>query len=597
MQLRIGFFVLTRLKLLICLMIASPIVTGCSSVWFHKKDTVDEAQERRARIRKWLTETERSIPVHEIASPRQMTFGALENIGLVTHLADTGGPVKPSSQREKLLDFMRKNDIPDPNALLDSKQTAMVAALTAVPPAARKGDRINVSIKLSNFAEASDLRQGWLRETSLVEMGNLGGKIRESFERAKAEGSLVTLAQYTGSQEASAKVEAVVVGGARLMRGRELGMGIKSDFADAITMAAVVPAINNRFTYFDGSKQQGVATPLSEEYIELQLPVRYAADPYHYVNVVQHIHFKETPEQLAQRLSQLSENTGSPATVQEACYALEAIGEAATEILAAQLTHSDSTVRFYCAHSLAYIGDRRAVPVLVELATTEPVFRAQCLFALSSMDSYQGEEGLKSLLSLGEPETRYGALRALRLRNPRDPLVIGHEHARVGSLLEVPSSGQDFVAVSMLDVPEIAFFGQVPQLRIQDFYNVSPSILLQSTGENEVTINRFIPGQDDLTVICNSDLRSVLDGIAQVGGGYGDWVSFVRECQELKMIETLVVMNPIPDQGRAYQKSQGDRVASEDALSPSDPSTETTLEADARSWYKPWSWWNTVSQQ
>ena len=137
-----------------------------------------------------------------------MSFGALENIGLVTHLPDTGGPVKPSQQRDKLIDLMRKNDIAEPNTLLDSKQTAMVAALTAVPPAARKGDRINVSIKLSNFAEATDLRQGWLRETSLVEMGNLGGRIRESFERAKAEGSLVTLAQYTGNQEPSAKLDA-----------------------------------------------------------------------------------------------------------------------------------------------------------------------------------------------------------------------------------------------------------------------------------------------------------------------------------------------------------------------------------------------------
>lgn len=578
-------------KLFAILLLGLPLMVGCTSAWFLKKD-VDPSESRREKIRQRLAEAALPIPIHEVATPRQMTLGALENIGLVTHLSDTGGPVKPSQQREKLIEFMRKNDVPEPNALLDSKKTAMVAALAAVPPAARKGDRVNVSIKLSNFAEASDLRQGWLRETSLVEMGNLGGKIRESFERAKAEGSLVTLAQYSGRQDPAAKVEAVVVGGARLLRGRDLGLGIRSDFADALTMAAVLPAINARFTYFDGSKQQGVATPLSDDYIELEIPPRYQADPYHYINVVQHIHFKETTEQLATRLTQLAEQLQSPETARDASWALEAIGEPAKETLVAGLQHADTEVRFYCAHSLAYLGDRRAVPTLTELATDNEIFRAQCLNAMASMESYQAEEALKSLLSLGEPETRYGAVRALRRRNPRDPLILGSESPRVGSLLEIPSSGQDFVAVSMVDVPEIVFFGQVPQLQIKAFYNVNPSLLIQPSGSNEVTISRFLPGSDDMIVVCNADLRSVLEGIAQVGGGYGDWVSFVRECQENQLIETLVVMNPIPDQGRAFEESQAAKATAERADSEVETASlppETTQEG---SWYKPWSWWD-----
>jgi len=423
-------------------------------------------------------------------------------------------------------------------------------------------------------------------------MGNLGGKIRESFERAKAEGSLVTLAQYTGRQDQVAKVEAVVVGGARLLRGRDLGLGIHSDFADALTMAAVVPAINGRFTYFNGSKQLGVATPLSDDYIELQIPPRYEADPYHYVNVVQHIHFKETPEQLTQRLASLSQELQSPETARDACWALEAIGEPAKDALAGGLAHPESEVRFYCAHSLAYLGDRRSVPILTELATTDETFRAQCLHALASMDSYQAEEALKSLLSLGDPETRYGAVRALRRRNPRDPLIMGSEMSRVGSLLEIPSSGQDFVAISMVDIPEIVFFGQVPQLNIPAFYNVNPSLLVQPSGPNEVTISRFLPGSDDLVVVCSSDLRNVLEGIAQVGGGYGDWVSFVRECQEKQLMDTLVVMNPIPDQGRAYEGSRAAKAVADKAATDIATTSIPAEEADDGSWYKPWSWWD-----
>ncbi len=581
----------------IFLLLSLPVWLGCTSAWFSKKDP-NSAESKRAKIRQRLSETGRPIPLSEVASPRQMTFGALENMGLVTHLPGTGGTVKPSQQREKLLDQMRKNDVPDPNALLDSKQTTMVAALTAVPPAARKGDRVNVSIKLSTFAEATDLRQGWLRETSLVEMGNLGGRIRESFERARAEGPLVTLAQYTGRQDPEAKLEAVIVGGARLMRGRELGLGLTTDFADALTMAALIPDINARFTYFDGSKQEGVATPLSEDYIELQIPPRYTADPYHYVNVILQILFNATPEQREEQLVRLSLEVKDPNTTRDACLALEAIGEPAKEILAEHLAHPDVEVRFGCSQALAYLGDRRCVPVLTEIAAADPDFRAQCMNALASMDNYQAEEALKSLLSLGEPETRYGAVRALRKRNPRDPLIVGDEVSRVGSLLEIPSSGQDFVAVSMVDVPEIVFFGHIPELKIPAFYNVNSSLLIQtSDNNNDLIITHFRSGQNDLTVVCDSDLRSALRGIAHVGGSYGDWVSFIRECQELKMIDTPVFMNPIPDLGRAYERKIGSgregTATSETATTATKSSSESSdSESSSTAWFNPRAWWN-----
>lgn len=530
-----------------------PILAGCTAPLSFKTDP-NSVEAKRARIRQRLEASNRPTILSEVATPRQLTMGALENVGLVTHLPGTGGPVKPSQPRERLLDTMRRNEVPQPNSLLDSKQTAMVLAFTAVPPAARKGDRINVSVKLSANAEATDLRQGWLRETALVEMGNLGGKIRESFERARAEGALVTLAQYTGSSDPEAKLEAVVVGGARLLKGREIGLGIISEYSDALTMAAVIPAINQRFTYFDGHKQTGIATPLSDDYIELQLPARYTADPYHFVNVVMRINFNESQLQRESRLTSLAGQLLNPDTVVEACWSLEAIGEEARETLAGQINNPDPEIRFYCAHSLAYLGDRRSVAPLVELSTAQPAFRAMCLNALASMDSYQAEEGLKSLLSLGDHETRYGAVRALRRRNRRDPLVTGHHIARVGELLEIPSSGDAFVAVSMFETPEIVFFSSVPQLKLPVFHNINKNLLIQATGKNEVTITHFMLDQDDITVVCPADLRSVLQGIAQVGGGYGDWVSFVRECQETGFMSCPVAMNPVPSTGRSYDR-------------------------------------------
>ena len=42
------------------------------------------------------------------------------------------------------------------------------------------------------------------------------------------------------------------------------------------------------------------------------------------------------------------------------------------------------------------------------------------------------------------------------------------------------------------------------------FHNVNPNLLVQSSATGEVTVNHFVPDQDDLVVRCPSDLHSVL---------------------------------------------------------------------------------------
>ena len=121
------------------------VAAGCASLM--EKRT--ESEIRRDRIKQRLKADNRPVLVHQIATPRQLNFAAIKNIALVTNLADTGGSVDASQQREKILDMMRRNEVPNPNQLLDSKQTAMVIVTSPVPPAARGGDRFNVIVQLS----------------------------------------------------------------------------------------------------------------------------------------------------------------------------------------------------------------------------------------------------------------------------------------------------------------------------------------------------------------------------------------------------------------------------------------------------------------
>lgn len=567
----------------LCLLVA---VSGCTS--FMEKRT--ESQIRRDRIRKQLEAENRPTLVSQLASPRQLAPALITNIGLITNLADTGGPVSPSQQREKMLDVMRRNEVPNPNALLDSKQTALVIIKSPIAPAAQAGERYDVSVELSKHSQASDLRQGWLRETPMVEMAQFEGRVRTSFDYAKAEGSLVTYAQYTGSTEEQHKLQAVVVGGAKLVKSRELGIGITEEYADAITMGVIAPAINTRFTYFDGSSQKGVATPQSDDYMDLKIPSRYKQDPHHFVNVVLRVGFNESDEQRKNRIKKLSNDLTNPTMVREACWQLEALGESTADVLAEQINNPNEEIRFYCAHSLAYLGDRRSIPVLKELAYRQAAFRKMSIDAMASIDNFQAEEALKSLLHCDEPEARYGAVLALRHRNPRDPVITAQQTKQLGGLLEIPSSGPDLVAVSVRGTPEVVFFGQVPMVALPKFHNVNPNILIQQTGANEMTITRFVPGQDDISVKCLADLRSILNGIGQVGGGYGDWVSFVRECKELGFMSASIAMDPVPLTGRAFDRETGSSITDPEQLVKKDEETEVT--ATATQWYKPWTWWN-----
>ncbi len=565
------------------------LTSGCFSPWFRPDNEPDS---RRQAIRAKLESEERPRIISEIGFERTLTMSRLENVGLITSLPGTGGIVRASQPREKMLNIMRLQDTDQPNTLLDANSTAMVVAFIAVPPAARKGKILDVVVKLSSHSEASNLQGGWLLKTSLVEMQSQAGKVREGFEFASGEGALVTQAQISGSDTLESKTNGIIVGGARLLKQRELGIGISTEFADAITMKAIVPAINRRFTVFDGRKQVGIATPASDSSIVLVIPTKYELDPFHFINVVLNISFNESEVQKAERIATLRKQLEDPITVRTACWQLEALGEEALPILQEQLSHPNPEIRFYVAHSMAYLDDKRSIEALTQLSQSEPAFRAMCLNALAVIDCYEAAEALEGLFHVADAETRYGAVRSLRYRDASDPRVTGQAIGTVGSILEVPSAGPPLVAISLQERPEVVIFGSNPLLKLPVFHYVNPRILLQANANNLVTISHFEKGQDDRVVQVPNDLRNVLQGISDVGGNYGDWVSFLRECSQQAYLSEPLAINPIPSAGRTYSRE------TRFDLEPGEHLYEDTIidaidvpeGSKSRAWYNPFAW-------
>ncbi len=321
-------------------------VSGCATPWFRKeKDPSEEYREKIDDVKKLWQSEDRPHTIEEI-SRKVITLMRIENIALVTELPGTGGKVEASSQRERMLNIMRRHNVTNPNQMLDAPSTAMVTAEVIVPPAAHKRERLNVLVSLSKHAEGNQLAGRWLLKSELVEMSVLGGAIRDSFGVAMAEGPLVTKQQITGDPSPEASLKAMVVGGAELMQGRTIGLAIEDKFAHAVTMNTVLPPINRRFTVFDGASQVGVAKPKGDSYIELSVPPRYRQDPDHFANVVQHIGVAESKDERTARLEQCSRLLMDPLTAQRAAFQLEAAGKDSIPLLLHALDHPDPVVRF-----------------------------------------------------------------------------------------------------------------------------------------------------------------------------------------------------------------------------------------------------------
>lgn len=566
-------------SLLLCLSAA-----GCMTPWFAKKNENRTAEgEFRDSLKEKLLEDERPRLIVEIASPAMLTQTRIENIGLVTQLHGTGGPVRASSQREKILDTMRRLDVEQPNTLLDDESTALTVATAVVPPAARKGQALDIIIRKSSHSEATSLEHGWLMETPLTEMSVLEGRIREGFDLAKVQGYLVTQSQITGEDTEDSKLQGLIIGGGGLLKSRDLGISVDAEFADAVTLSAMVTPINGRFTLFNGHKKTGIATPRDSGYMEIKVPPRYRLDPYHFINVVLRLGFLENSEQRTQRINSLRGRLLDPSSAREACWELEAIGEDAIPLLTETSQHPNDEIAFYVAHALAYLNDSQATSKLKSLCLKEPAFRAMCLNGLAIIEDYSAEDALKELVHAADPEVKYGAVLALRDRDGSNPEVRGQRIKDAGFLLEIPSAGPPLVAMSLTQIPEVVIFGQSPQLHVPAFQYANERTMVSPTADGRLKISQFNPGKEEKIIICDADLRSALVTLAELGATYGDWVQFTRECHSKGYFIEPFAMNPIPTSGREYDREANAEIQSS-VSEPGDamlPSTYVDREAEA----------------
>ena len=504
-----------------------------------------------------------STLVGEMAHPYGMGYVKLEAVALMTGLQGTGEDPPPSPQRAAILGEMNRREVESPNQILASPNTALVLVRGLLRPGIEAGDQFDIEVRAPSRSSTTSLRGGQLLATRLTEMAVLGGQIRQGHLMAIAEGAVLVDPTADSSEETARARKGRVLSGGRATKSRSLGLILDHERQSVRMSQTVAKAINKRFySYVDGQRK-GVATPKTDEFIELNLHPRYKDNVGRYMRIVRSLPLSESRSQLRSRLSLLNNQLLDPITSATAALRLEAIGnQQAAEVLKQGLAAEDPEVRFYAAEALAYLDMTESVEPLTKIAREEPAFRAHALVALSAMDDGAAYDQLRSLLEVKSAETRYGAFRSLTAMAPSDPLVRGkmmNSKFRY-HVLDVP--GEALVHVTSTHKPEVVLFGKKHPLKLPLVLDAGPHILVNGLSGGEVKISRF--GEATEQRVVSNDLDEVIRTVVELGGEYPDIVQMLQQAKDTGCLTSRFRVNALPTSSGVLLESNQDSVADDE---------------------------------
>jgi hypothetical protein len=494
--------------------------------------------------------------VSAVAHPYGMNWVKVENVALVTGLAGTGEDPAPSPQRAALLAEMNRREIANPNEVIGSPNTALVLVRGYLRPGIQAGDRFDIEVKTPSRSDATSLRGGWLMETRLTEMAVLGGSVRNGHDLAVCEGPILVDPSADIENNPALMIQGRVLTGGVATKSRQLGLILDHSHQSIRLSQIVAKAVSERFhTYIDG-RRLGVATPKTDEYIELVIHPRYKDNIGRYMRVVRSIAVRESAQQRLDRIKLLHDQLLDPVTSETAAMRLEAIGgDEAIEILKEGARASDPEVRFYSAEALAYLDVTEAVEPLAKAAADEPAFRVNAFSALSAMEDGAASEALAALLSVKSAETRYGAFRALTAMAPDDPRIRGEKLGGKFNYHRLEIGGPPMIHVTNSHRPEVVLFGRDHQLKLPLVLDAGPRILVNGLKGDKVTVSRFGPNNPTEQRIVAPNVDEVIRAVIDLGGDYPDIVQMLRKAKETGALPSRYTENALPESGRVPDRT------------------------------------------
>jgi hypothetical protein len=529
-------------------------------------------QTRQARLKseddnerdRYQVRTIRDVASFDNTQPIEV-FG----VGLVTGLADTGGDPPPCDQRTLLEKQLAQMGVQNVKAVLARKDTSMVLVSARIPPGAHKGDLIDVEIVLPPNSKTTSLRGGHLEPCPLYnyEMTqNIAPHIARDNKATlghrlvEAEGKL--LVGLADGEEPVRIKQARIWGGGRCKIDRPFLLVLNNDKQFAIVAKQVADRINQIFhASFGGVPGGETAVARTKQYVVVKVPQQYRLNLPRFLRVVGLIPLRTgengasgaIAEASRRYLSRLEEDVLDPATTVTAAIRLEALGEPARSCLKGGLKSPTTLVRFCCAEGLAYLGDPSCGKELGRLVVEQPALRAFSLTALASLDEAISQDTLLELLASPSAETRYGAFRALRALNEREPAVRGELLNDSFWLHQVAPGTPALVHITGARRAEIVLFGDDVVLKPPFTLQAGEFNVTAADEDQQCTLGRFMPRIHSAQhKQCSLKLEDVLRTLAAMGATYPEVVEVLRQARSCRCVQCSVESDALPQATSVY---------------------------------------------
>lgn len=493
----------------------------------------------------------------EYMSVQGNTMIVLRGVGLVTGLNGTGGDPSPSALRTQLQNEMSRRNVKNGKQILASRDTAMVVVTAYLPAMVRKGQRFDVRVALPPNSNARSLKGGWLLDTRLFEEQTVEGKgTLKGHEYAVGGGAILTnLGVKDHREERQAELmTGTIPGGAVSRTDRELSIVLRTEKRSIRNSTRIADAVSERFHRYNNFGQRiPCAEAKNDAMIELKTHEQYINNFPRYQAVIRSIAINETDVARRIRTEQLARDILDPGKCQAAAMQLEAIGEDSIPFLKDALKSESFEVRFQAAQSLAYLGDASGVSVLSEAARSQPAFRVYALVALSVIDDADAVLTLRELMSGESIETRYGAFRALKELDGRDPSLNPVSFENQFTMHVIDSSGEPMVHVTRRRAPEVVVFGAGQSLRLPAVLNAGRSIrIIGESDANHVDVIYYQLNAEPRRQQIPNQLVQILRACGDLGATYPDIVQMMIEAEQQHNFTGQFGIDRLPQAGRLY---------------------------------------------
>ncbi|WP_207398060.1 flagellar basal body P-ring protein FlgI [Bremerella alba] len=535
------------------------ITSGCTAPWTSGNGS------SLSYLTPWSSDEKEEEPSHDwekvrtvgdLTVPGGMNSAKIKGVTLITGLHGTGSDPPPSPARDLLLNEMRVLQVDHPQQWLASPHTALVMMEAIIPPGAREGDTIDVTVFAPPETDTVSLENGYSPSTRLSEMAFLGGRARKGNDIAMASGPIVLDSVIEGNNSKSNMRRGRILGGAVMKEERPLGLGMLEGEVSIAASAAVGAAINNRFHMYREGTKQGVATPMTDKFITLDVHPRYKESISRYMRVVRFIPLSRSTEFRRRYIAECETELLDEPTAQAGALKLEAIGKEAIPSLKKGLDSQNELVRFCSAETLAYLNDSSCVEPLTEAARTNNGFRYRAFQALGSFDDLDVIDSMEGLLHEESAETRYGAFDQLKKRSSQLPSIAGELMENHVHLHLVRSASSPMIHFRQKDRPEIVIFGSDVRLTGEVAFVGQNGLTIRSSGHRQVKITRFQPGGGEVEKECSSELKEVIKSLTEVECGYGEIIRNVFALRNEGFLTARVEVNAMPRPDRNYVRSE-----------------------------------------